>query len=119
MESIKEKWNVRFWKTVAIISVTNNTIANKFADTDFEVEYKSFILGAKEIVKRIPKNSLFKISEAGDGGREEHFLKEGEVQNIHNVLLHWINLQTDYQYHWWRQKHNSNSVWRKFYAHSW
>jgi hypothetical protein len=24
--------------------------------------------------------------EAGDGGREEHFIKEGEVQNIHNVL---------------------------------
>jgi hypothetical protein len=39
--------NVGFWKTVAIISVTNNnfTIANKFADT-FEVEYKSY-LGAK------------------------------------------------------------------------
>jgi hypothetical protein len=70
--------------------VTNNnfTIANKFADTDFEVEYKSFILGAKEIVKADPKGILYlKLVEAGDGGRE-HFLKEGEVQNIHNVLLH-------------------------------
>jgi hypothetical protein len=25
--------------------------------------------------------------EAGDGGREEHFIKEGEVQNIHNVYM--------------------------------
>ena len=32
--------------------------------------------------------------EAGDGGREEHFLKEGEVQNIHNVLFS-LNKSTD------------------------
>jgi hypothetical protein len=29
---------------------------------------------------------FLKLVEAGDGGREEHFIKEGEVQNIHNVL---------------------------------
>ena len=70
--------------------VTNNNfrISDKFADTPFEVEYKSFIMGAKEIVKPDPNGVLyFKLVEAGDGGREEHFLKEGEVQNIHNVLF--------------------------------
>jgi hypothetical protein len=29
-----------------------------------------------------------------DGGRHEHFLKEGEVQNIHNVLFS-VNKFTD------------------------
>jgi hypothetical protein len=74
------------------------TIANKFADTDFEVEYKSFILGAKEIVKRIPILYL-KLVEAGDGGREEHFLKKA-VQNIHNVLFALNKFTDDYQYHY-------------------
>lgn len=79
-----------FEKPLLLSPVTNNnfTIADKFADTSFEVAYKSFILGAKEIVKADPKGILyFKLVEAGDGGREEHFLKEGEVQNIHNVLF--------------------------------
>ncbi|MDG2433842.1 MAG: cytochrome C biogenesis protein, partial [Flavobacterium sp.] len=79
-----------FEKPVLLSPVTNNDfrIADKFADTPFEVEYKNYIMGAKEIVKPDPKGILyFKLVEAGDGGREEHFLKEGEVQNIHNVLF--------------------------------
>jgi hypothetical protein len=49
----------RVFENRCYIPVTNNfTIANKFADTDFEVEYKSFILGAKEIVKADPKGIL-------------------------------------------------------------
>jgi hypothetical protein len=35
-----------------------------------------------------------KLVEAGDDGRDEHFLKEGEVQNIHNVLFS-LNKPTD------------------------
>jgi hypothetical protein len=38
--------------------------------------------------------TYLKIVEAGDGGRHEHFLKEGEVQNIHNVLFS-VNKFTD------------------------
>jgi cytochrome c-type biogenesis protein CcsB len=79
-----------FERPLLLSPVTDNnfTIANKFADTSFEVEYKNFIMGAKEIVKPDPNGVLyFKLVEAGDGGREEHFLKEGEVQNIHNVLF--------------------------------
>ena len=79
-----------FEKSVLLSPVTNNDfrIADKFADTPFEVEFKNYIMGAKEIVKPDPKGILyFKLVEAGDGGREEHFLKEGEVQNIHNVLF--------------------------------
>ncbi|MFV5695310.1 cytochrome c biogenesis protein CcsA [Flavobacterium sp. LB3P122] len=79
-----------FEKPLLLSPATNNnfTISDKFANTNFEVKYKNFIMGAKEYIKPDPKGSLyFKIVEAGDGGRHEHMLKEGEVQNIHNVLF--------------------------------
>ncbi|MGL2986035.1 cytochrome c biogenesis protein CcsA [Flavobacterium sp. RSSA_27] len=78
-----------FEKPVLLSPVTNNdfSIANEFADIPFEVKYENFIMGAKEYIKPDPKGILYlKIVEAGEGGREEHFIKEGEVQNIHNVL---------------------------------
>ena len=79
-----------FEKAVLLSPVTDNdfTMKGDFADTKFEVKYENFIMGAKEYVKPDPKGSLyFKLVEAGDGGREEHFLKSGEVQNVHNVLF--------------------------------
>jgi len=79
-----------FEKSVLLSPVTNNdfSINENFADTKFEVKYENFIMGAKEYIKPDPKGSLyFKLVEAGDGGREEHFLKSGEVQNVHNVLF--------------------------------
>jgi len=79
-----------FEKAVLFSPVTNNscTISDQFADTKFEVNFKNFIMGAKEYIKEDEKGVLYlKLVEAGDGGREEHFLKEGEVQNIHNVLF--------------------------------
>ncbi|PWA07562.1 cytochrome c biogenesis protein CcsA [Flavobacterium laiguense] len=79
-----------FEKSVLLSPVTDNdfTMKGDFADTKFEVKYENFIMGAKEYIKPDPKGSLyFKLVEAGDGGREEHFLKSGEVQNIHNVLF--------------------------------
>ena len=69
-----------FEKPLLLSPVTNNnfSISDKFADTEFKVEYKNFILGAKEIIKPDTKGTLyFKIVEAGDGGRHEHMLKEG------------------------------------------
>jgi cytochrome c-type biogenesis protein CcsB len=86
-----------FEKPILFSPVTNNnfTISEKFADTPFEVTYENFIMGAKEMIKPDPKGTLYlKLVEAGDGGREEHFLKEGEVQNIHNVLFS-LNKFTD------------------------
>ncbi|WP_281239567.1 cytochrome c biogenesis protein CcsA [Flavobacterium praedii] len=79
-----------FEKALLLSPVTNNdfSIKGDFDNKDFEVEYKNFIMGAKQYIKPDPKGSLyFKLVEAGDGGREEHFLKEGEVQNIHNILF--------------------------------
>ncbi|RKS92576.1 cytochrome c-type biogenesis protein CcsB [Flavobacterium limicola] len=86
-----------FEKQVLLSPAVNNNfrISEKFADTPFEVKYENFIMGAKEYIKADPKGTVFlKIVEAGDGGRHEHFLKEGEVQNIHNVLFS-LNKYTD------------------------
>ena len=79
-----------FEKAVLLSPVTDNdfTIKGDFAENPFKVQYESFIMGAKEYIKPDAKGSLyFKLVEAGNGGREEHFLKSGEVQNIHNVLF--------------------------------
>ena len=79
-----------FEKPLLLSPVTNNnfSISDKFAETQFEVDYVNFQMGAKEVIKPDPKGSLlFKLVEAGEGGREEHFIKEGEVQNIHNTLF--------------------------------
>ncbi len=79
-----------FEKPLLLSPVTDNNfkMTGDFAGNPFEVHYKNFIMGAKQYVKPDPKGSLyFKLVEAGAGGREEHFLKSGEVQNIHNVLF--------------------------------
>ncbi|GIQ59781.1 cytochrome c biogenesis protein [Flavobacterium collinsii] len=79
-----------FDKSLLFSPVTNNdfTLSGKFDETPFEVSYVNYIMGATETIKPDPKGTLYlKMVEAGSGGREEHFLKEGEVQNIHNVLF--------------------------------
>lgn len=86
-----------FEKSLLLSPVTNNdfSISGKFDETPFEVTYSNYIMGAKEVVKPDPNGTLYlKLVEAGAGGREEHYLKEGEVQNIHNVLFA-LNKQTD------------------------
>ncbi|WP_348797405.1 cytochrome c biogenesis protein [Flavobacterium adhaerens] len=79
-----------FEKPVLLSPVTDNdfTMKGDFSGNNFEVHYENYIMGAKEFVKPDPKGNLYlKLVEAGGGGREEHFLKSGEVQNIHNVLF--------------------------------
>ncbi|MFH7001345.1 cytochrome c biogenesis protein CcsA [Flavobacterium bizetiae] len=79
-----------FDKPLLFSPVTNNdfTLSGKFDETPFEVTYVNYIMGAKEVIKPSANGTLYlKLVEAGAGGREEHFLKEGEVQNIHNVLF--------------------------------
>lgn len=70
------------------VANNNFSISDKFADTDYSIDYKDFILGAKEVVKESKTGDRYiKLVEAGDGGRHEHYLKAGQVQNIHNVLF--------------------------------
>ncbi|MDV6167092.1 cytochrome c biogenesis protein CcsA [Flavobacterium sp. DG1-102-2] len=86
-----------FEEHLLLSPVANNnfSISEKFADIPFDVEYKDFKLGAKETVAEDPKGIYYlKLVEAGDGGRHEHYLKEGEVQNIHNLLFA-LNIPTE------------------------
>ncbi|CAM3436813.1 putative cytochrome c-type biogenesis protein CcsBA [Flavobacterium longum] len=63
-------------------------MSEEFADIPFTIEYKDFIMGATEAVQPDPKGVLFlKMVESGGGTRHEHFLMEGEVVNIHNLLF--------------------------------
>lgn len=64
------------------------SIDSKFGEIPFTIKYKNFITDAKETV--IPNKSgklLLKMVESSGGMRHEHYLKEGEVANIHNVLF--------------------------------
>lgn len=79
-----------FEEPLLLSPVANNnfTISEKFSEIPFEIEYKDFKIGAKETIVEDPKGIHYlKMVEAGDGGRHEHYLKEGEVQSIHNILF--------------------------------
>ncbi|MBO0170493.1 hypothetical protein J0680_24620, partial [Vibrio parahaemolyticus] len=66
-----------------------------FNGIPFEIEYKDFIMGAEEVVEEDANGKLFlKLVESGDGDRHEHYLEEGQVANIHNVLFS-FNSPTD------------------------
>jgi len=68
---------------------TNDFLINeKFDKTPFKISYKSFAMDVKESIKPSSKGQFYlKMVESGGGSRHEHFLKEGEVQNIHNLLF--------------------------------
>ncbi|RZK11620.1 MAG: cytochrome C biogenesis protein [Flavobacterium sp.] len=70
--------------------VTNNnfSIKGKFDQLPYEIKYENFVMGATEKIEEDPNGITFlKMVESGGGTRHEHYLKEGEVQNIHNVLF--------------------------------
>ncbi len=79
-----------FEKPVLFSAATGNSfsIREKFDQTPFEIEYKDFIMGAKEVIKASKNGVMYiKLVESSEGTRHEHFLKEGEVQNISNILF--------------------------------
>jgi cytochrome c-type biogenesis protein CcsB len=56
--------------------------------TPVTVTYKDFIKGALEGMIEDPAGEGYlKIVEAGDGTRHDHFVKVGDVSNIHNILF--------------------------------
>ncbi|MEE9364464.1 MAG: cytochrome c biogenesis protein CcsA [Cellulophaga sp.] len=59
-----------------------------FNGQEFTVSYVDFINGAKKgLIPSDSGNSFLKIVEAGEGTRHEHFLENGTVASIHNVLF--------------------------------
>ncbi|WP_445455291.1 cytochrome c biogenesis protein CcsA [Flavobacterium sp. HNIBRBA15423] len=68
------------------------TIRGEFNSIPYKIEYDSFIMNASETIEA-DKNGIqyLKMVESSDGSRHEHFLKEGDLQNIHNVLYSFNN----------------------------
>ncbi|MEX0314175.1 MAG: cytochrome c biogenesis protein ResB, partial [Allomuricauda sp.] len=59
-----------------------------FNGQTFTISYNDFIEGAKEgLVEDENGREYLKIVEAGDGQRHEHYLENGKVASIHNVLF--------------------------------
>jgi cytochrome c-type biogenesis protein CcsB len=80
-----------FEKPLLLSQATDNdfTLSADFNKIPFKVKYKDFIMGAVETVRQDEKNgtTYLKLVESGGGTRHEHFLKSGEVVNIHNLLF--------------------------------
>jgi cytochrome c-type biogenesis protein CcsB len=63
------------------------SIKNDFNGIPFEIEYEDFIMNAKETLEPNESGQYYmKLVESSNGSRHEHYLREGEVQNIHNIL---------------------------------
>ncbi|WP_179334618.1 cytochrome c biogenesis protein CcsA [Winogradskyella costae] len=59
-----------------------------YGDTEVTVKLKEFIKGAEEdIIPNDIGNRYLKIVEAGESGPHNHFLEDGKVANLHNVLV--------------------------------
>lgn len=79
-----------FEKPLLLSAAVDNTFTDEyqFSNIPFKVELVDYVMGAKETIKQDDKGVLYlKMVEAGEGGRHEHYLKEGEVQSIHNILF--------------------------------
>ena len=79
-----------FEKSLLLAQETNNnfSIAHDFDGKPFEIKYKNFLMDVKETIKPDVKGNFYlKLVESSEGSRHEHFLKEGQLQNIHNLLF--------------------------------
>ena len=66
-----------------------------YDDTPVNFKLEKFIAGAeKDIVPDKTGESYLKIVEAGDGRPHNHFLKDGEVSSLHNILVS-LNKEVD------------------------
>ncbi len=63
-------------------------IKDDFKGQDFSVHFIDYLENATEGLVLDPDGDRYlKIVEASDGNRHDHYLKEGEVVNIHNLLF--------------------------------
>ena len=63
-------------------------INSDYKGQKFTIECVSFIENAHEtLVEDESGDRYYKIVEAGEGGRHDHYLKEGTIESIHNVLF--------------------------------
>lgn len=70
------------------VASNSYSISNNFNTIPFEISLESYTMGAKETINKDEKGKLYlKMVESGDGTRHEHYLEDGQVQNIHNMLF--------------------------------
>ena len=63
-------------------------ITDDFKGNEFKIEYVDFMENATEGLVLDPEGERYlKIVEASDGNRHEHYIKAGDVVNIHNLLF--------------------------------
>ena len=77
-------------REVELAEATGNnfTIETDFNKQPVTVSYVDYISGAEMgLVVSEEGDRYLKIVEAGDGNRHDHYLKEGEVASIHNILF--------------------------------
>ncbi len=61
---------------------------NNFNGQDFSIRYLDFMENATEgLVLDETGERYLKVVEASDGNRHDHYIKEGEIVNIHNILF--------------------------------
>ena len=67
----------------------NDFVKNtEYGDKKIKIELEKFVKGAeKDIVEDDSGEEYLKIVEAGNGQPHNHFLKNGEVSSLHNVLV--------------------------------
>ena len=64
------------------------TWENDFNGQAFSIAYVDFLENATEgLVLDSEGSRYLKIVEAGDGTRHDHYIKEGDIANIHNILF--------------------------------
>ncbi|MFN3756756.1 MAG: cytochrome c biogenesis protein ResB, partial [Flavobacterium sp.] len=76
-------------KPLILSQATNNrfSVSDRFDEVSFQIEYKEFIMNVTETIEENESGEWhLKLVESSEGSRHEHWLKDGEVQNIHNVL---------------------------------
>ena len=62
--------------------------SDKFDETPYEIELQQFIMNASNTFKPSKNGELYiKLVEASGGSRKEHYLREGELKNINNILF--------------------------------
>jgi cytochrome c-type biogenesis protein CcsB len=83
------------WQYFSPVTDNDFSIKGDFSSVPFEVDYENYIMNAKQTLVEDKQGDLYlKMVESGDGTRHDHYLKSGEVQNIHNVLFA-FNKQTE------------------------
>ncbi len=88
IDGVLQRYN--FYREVDFSERLNNTFDETitYDNTPVNFKLKKFITGAeKDIIPDETGTSYLKLVEAGNGQPHNHFLKDGETQSIHNILI--------------------------------